>query len=230
VPGPAARATATATAAARSWERGEPNAALVAGLVAGEAEAWTELVDRYGGYVERLVAGVLGVDVDIGDVVQEVFVRVIERIHQLREPGALKGWIASVTVFTARAHIRRRRRWRWIRFSAPGDIPDVPGWSSTPESKPLVSATYRLLDALPEGERTAFSLRFIAEMELTEVAAACGVSLATVKRLLARAERRFLRRARQNPMLAERIERGERWRTAAREATTGSPGAPATFR
>jgi RNA polymerase sigma-70 factor (ECF subfamily) len=189
------------------------NAALVAALIRGDAAAWVELVDRFGPDVERLVAGALGVDSDLADIVQDVFVRVMERVHQLRDPGALKSWIASVAVFAARGHIRRRRRWRWIRFLAPADIPDVPAATSNPESHALVSSTYRLLDTLPENERLAFSLRFIAEMELTEVASACGVSLATIKRRLSRAEEHFLEGARLDPSLSERIERGERWRS-----------------
>jgi RNA polymerase sigma-70 factor (ECF subfamily) len=189
------------------------NTALVAALVRGDPTAWTVLVDRFGPDVERLVAGALGVDSDLADIVQDVFVRVMERIHQLRDPAALKSWIASVAVFAARGHIRRRRRWRWIRFLAPADIPDAPAATSSPESHALVNSTYRLLDTLPDNERMAFSLRFMAEMELTEVAAACGVSLATIKRRLSRAEVHFLEGARRDPSLNERIERGERWRS-----------------
>jgi RNA polymerase sigma-70 factor (ECF subfamily) len=192
---------------------GIDNAELVAALVRGEGRAWTLLVDRFGRDVERLVAGALGVDADIADIVQDVFVRVMERIHQLRDPAALKGWISSVAVFAARGHIRKRRRWRWIRFLAPSDIPDTPAATASPESHAILRATYKVLEALPENERLAFSLRFISEMELTEVAAACGVSLATIKRRLARAEVSFLEGARRDPMLIERIERGERWKS-----------------
>jgi len=192
---------------------GIDNATLVAALVRGDGEAWTMLVDRFGHDVERLVAGALGVDADIADIVQDVFVRVMERIHQLRDPAALKGWISSVAVFAARGHIRRRRRWRWIRFLAPSDIPEAPAATASPESHAILRATYKVLDALPENERLAFSLRFVAEMELTEVAAACGCSLATIKRRLARAELSFVEGAQKEPLLTERLERGERWRS-----------------
>lgn len=207
------RSLDTAGSAAPGRSPASDNAALVAALIRGESRAWNELIDRFGPDVERLVAGALGVDVDLADIVQDVFVRVMERIHQLRDPAALKGWISSVAVFAARGHIRRRRRWRWIRFLAPADIPDAPATNANPETHALVGSTYRVLDTLPENERLAFSLRFIAEMELTEVAAACGCSLATIKRRLTRAEGHFLAGARKDPLLSERIERGERWRS-----------------
>ena len=49
----------------------------------------------------------------------------------------------------------------------------------------------RLLDRLPVDERIPFALRAIDGMDLREVASACGVSVPTVRRRLARAERRF---------------------------------------
>lgn len=193
------------------------NATLIAALVRGDPGAGMELVDRFGSEVERLVTGALGVDSDRADIVQDVFMRIVERIHQLRDPAALRSWITSVTVFAVRGHLRWRRRWRWIRFLAPADVPEVPAPAHNPESHAVIRATYRVLDTLPEDERMAFSLRFIAEMELTEVAAACRVSLATIKRRLSRAEARFLEKARQDPLLTERIKRG-RWTTGSKSA------------
>ena len=70
-----------------------------------------------------------------------------------------------------------------------------------------------LLDRLPVEERVAFTLRYIEEMSLEEVAEASGVSLATVKRKLSRAEARFLAAARADATLRTWLERGDRWTT-----------------
>jgi RNA polymerase sigma-70 factor (ECF subfamily) len=185
---------------------------LVAALRQGDPHARLALVDRFGPYIERLVAGALGVDADLRDVVNDVFVAVLERVHQVRDPGALRGWIGSLAVFTARGHIRKRRRWRWIRFLAPADIPDTAAPTASPEQHLMVRGTYQVLDRLPADERIAFALRFVSEMELTEVAAACSVSLATIKRRLASAEAHFRAEASKNPLLSERMQRGRRWK------------------
>src|SRR4051794_9245248 len=187
--------------------------ALVEALRRKEPWASTALVEKYEPHVERVVAGALGIDPDLADIIQDVFVRVLEGIHQLKDPAALRGWIGSLAVFTARGHIRKRRRWRWIRFFAPEDVPDTAAPTATPEQHLMVRGTYQVLDRMPEDERIAFSLRFISEMELTEVAAACSVSLATIKRRLARAEARFRAEAAQNPLLSERMQRGRRWKS-----------------
>ena len=54
--------------------------------------------------------------------------------------------------------------------------------------------------------RIAFTLRYMHEMDLTEVAAATGVSLATVKRRLARAKKQFMALAKEHPELKEWLE------------------------
>jgi RNA polymerase sigma-70 factor (ECF subfamily) len=187
------------------------DAELVAALRRGETRAQTILVERYEPLVERLVAGALGIDAEIPDVVQDVFVAVLEGIKSLKDASALRSWIATLTVFTARGRIRRRRRWRWIRFVAPEEVPEVPVAAPQGETNEAVKATYAILDQFPADERLAFSLRFVSEMQLTEVAQACSVSLATVKRRLARAEKRFVEAARMHPALQDRMIRGGRW-------------------
>jgi RNA polymerase sigma-70 factor (ECF subfamily) len=179
--------------------------ALVEALRRDEPWARTALVEKYEPHIERVVAGALGIDPDLADIIQDVFVRVLEGIHQLKDPAALRGWIGTLAVFTARGHIRRRRRWRWIRFLAPEDVPEVPAAPHNPEATATMRAMYRVLDVLPTEERMVFTLRFMSELELTEVAAACSVSLATIKRRLARAEARFQEAARQEPLLSDRL-------------------------
>jgi len=190
---------------------GHREAQLVEALRRGEPWARTALVEKFHTKVERLVAGALGIDVDLMDVVQDVFVKVLKNIHQLKDPTALPGWIASLAVFTARGHIRHRRRWRWIRFLAPEDVPDLPTAGHDVEGTATMRAVYLAIDALPTDERLAFSLRFVAEMELTEVAAACQVSLATIKRRLTRAQARFVEAAGASPLLRERLARSDRF-------------------
>jgi RNA polymerase sigma-70 factor (ECF subfamily) len=58
-----------------------------------------------------------------------------------------------------------------------------------------------------------FVLRYVEGFELTECAAAIGVSLATLKRRLGRATESFGARARNEPALLDWIERGHRWTT-----------------
>ena len=61
---------------------------------------------RYLPRVERIVAGALGPDTELDDVVHDVFVRALEGVGALKDPGALAGWLSTLAVFTAREKIR----------------------------------------------------------------------------------------------------------------------------
>ena len=54
-------------------------------------------------------------------------------------------------------------------------------------------------------------MRYIEGMTLPDAAEACKTSLATLKRRLARAEKRFLEAASKRPVLQNWVEKGTRW-------------------
>jgi RNA polymerase sigma-70 factor (ECF subfamily) len=139
----------------------------------------------------------------------DVFVAALTSIDQVRDPNALRGWLTGIAVRKARKCIVKRRRWRIIQFFSPMDMPEGEARTTPTEVSEALRCTYELLGKLPADERLAFALRHIDGMELTAVAAACGVSLATIKRRLARAQATFVSLASQHAVLAEWLERGE---------------------
>ncbi len=186
--------------------------ALVDGLLCGSAGAPAALYDRYSPYVQRLLMRVLGNDPELADLLHEVFAEVLTHIRKLKDPAKLKGWLTRVTVYTARGAIRRRRRRRWLRYHGPETMPEEASEGAT-EEQLMVASVYTLLDRLPTQERLAFSLRRIEGMTLPEAAEAMGVSLATFKRRLSRADERFHRLGERDPLLSERASRSERGRS-----------------
>lgn len=185
------------------------DALLVSAIRAGDERAAVELFERYAGHVRRVLVRVIGPDFELDDLVQDVFLAALEGIERLDDPNVLRGYLTSTAVFTARARIRKRKRWRpLLRF-----MPDPPETArhQAPEAGEAVRATYRVLDQLPVDERLAFTLRFVEGMELSEVAKTTGVSIATVKRRLSRAGALFTDRARQEPALHSWLEEGGRW-------------------
>lgn len=183
----------------------ESDAAVVAAIRAGEPAGGAALYDRHHQYVRRVLVRVLGPDADLHDLMQDVFVAAIDSIERLLEPRALRGWLAAISVNCVRVELRRRTRSR-LRFFPQDDLPEVPAPANTPEVDEAVRATYRVLERLAADERIPFALRYIDGMELTEIAAACQVSLATVKRRLASAQKKFTSIARSTPELASWVE------------------------
>lgn len=194
-------------------DAGPDDAELVAGVRRGETWARDALFDRYAPLVERTLRRVLGREVhtDLADLIHDAFVKTLESIERLREPEALPGFIRAIAANVACNAIRARRARRWLRFWEPAAIPDVPAPDVDPAVRDAYTRTYAALDRLGARERTTFALRHIEGLELAEVAEACGVSLATVKRILRRAEERFVAIANGDPVLRGWLEEGGRW-------------------
>jgi RNA polymerase sigma-70 factor (ECF subfamily) len=189
------------------------DASLVAALRSGHPAALAAFHDRYATHMLRILVRILGQDAELEDVLHEVFVRALGSLHGLRDPACLTPWMVKVAVLTARTCLQRRQRGRWLRFRAPEDLAeeDLAQYEQDWSSQAELRLTYELLDRLPAEERIVFALRFIAQMELGELAEACSVSLATAKRRLKRAEARFLALVRGQPRLRHWIEKGGRW-------------------
>ena len=187
------------------------DARLLRALRANHARAPGVFFERFSPHVERVLTRILGSDADVPAIVNEAFFRALERIGRLEDADALKRWLTAIAVNVAREHIRSRRRRGWLRFVGADDMPDPPAPSASPETAEAVRRLYAAFDAMPADERIALALRFVDGMELTEVAEACDVSLATIKRTLARSESRFVAISRRDPVLGEWLERGTRW-------------------
>ena len=74
------------------------DAQLVARCLAGDQAAWNELVEIYSRYVYAIVSkGFRLQGADAEDAFQEVFLRIFDRLGTLRNPDALRPWIAQLT-------------------------------------------------------------------------------------------------------------------------------------
>ena len=156
-------------------------------LVPGGPVEFDELFARYGRYVARLAARLLGAgDREVADVVQDVFWLASRRLSAIADMIQARGWLATVTT---RAVARRLRRRRFRRlFHAGPLVHDVPAAGATAEQRALLARLYEVLETLPTEQRLAWSLRYIEGEPLDQVAAACRCSLATAKRRVSAAK------------------------------------------
>ena len=75
--------------------------------------------DRYAASVQRTLQSVLGRDAEIPDLLQDVFIRAIDRIGELEHLDQVRSWLTTIAVFAARAHIRRQTRRKWLFLFSP---------------------------------------------------------------------------------------------------------------
>jgi RNA polymerase sigma-70 factor, ECF subfamily len=203
-PGPPSRVRVISRAAA-AREAEPDDAALVEAALRGDRQAHGAIWSRYVSLVRSKLGRSLGAQ-DVEDQVQEVFLRLFEYLSQLRDPTALRSFIIGITLRTAGTELRRRRcRW-WLNLTMTGDLPE-PGGPDDSETREVVARLLELVGKLNEQSSRVFELRYLEEKELTEVADAMSISLATAKRYLARAAARVFAMAEREPSLAVYVRR-----------------------
>jgi RNA polymerase sigma-70 factor (ECF subfamily) len=142
----------------------------------------------HAGFVASVALRVLGRPSEVDDLVQDVFLRVLPRLGDLRDPAALRGWLAVITARLARRRLRSRRWKIWLGVGADHDYTQLADSAASPQERALLGELYRALDRLPAHQRLAWTLRHAEGLELAAVAEACDCSLATVKRWIGAAE------------------------------------------
>ena len=175
---------------------------LAEALIAGESWAATATWNKHSPMVFRFLHRALGPRGEVEDLTQEVFLRVFANAPKLREPAALRSFVFSVAIRTLKWELRRRRVRRILQIGGLYDVPEP--WISAldAESRQALRRFYAILDRLGVEERAAFALRHLEGEKLEDIAAALGVSLATVKRRLERAASIVSRAVARDPALA----------------------------
>jgi len=134
----------------------------------------------------------LGRDGDVDDLVQESFARAFANLDALRDPHAFGGWVQGILVRTALAWIRKRRIFARLGFGKESlrvDLDAVTAHAASQEQQLELRRAWVAIEAMRADVRIAIVLHRIDGMTLDEVARAMNVSLATVKRRIAEAQR-----------------------------------------
>lgn len=183
--------------------------AIVRSLLTDRARGAALLFDRYERDVNRMVWRLLGADPDHDDVVQHIFCTIIGRITTLRDSEKLDQWVHAVTVNTVYAELRKRQVRRMFIASHPRE-PRLGDLIRDVETRDLLDHARALLDRMPPRERMVFVLHHVEGHTLSEVSELCGFSLATAKRRLSSADRRFGKMIQREPALTPLLKRRRR--------------------
>ncbi len=147
-------------------------------------------------HVYRVLASLVR-DPDAADTLtQECFLRAYERRGSFRGDASIRTWLLTIAVNLARDHVRSRRAGFWKRVLTHGTdaqeladaLPDRrPGVDQALVAREQVAAVWTALDRLPERQRMVFTLRFVNDLSLEQIASTMGTTVGTVKTQLSRA-------------------------------------------
>ena len=194
-------------------------AALVAGLRAGEEDAFAQLVDQYHRLLVRIARRFVSSDDTADEVVADTWLAVIRGIHTFEGRSTLKTWL--VRILTNRAISRGVRDARQTPFSSLGvaEVADERGgfaenqfadqgpsrghwiaagtvrrWGDSPldqvVAREMVAVVHEAAAALPDAQRAVFTLRDIEGWTSDEVIEALGLTAANQRVLLHRGRAR----------------------------------------
>jgi len=149
------------------------------------------LYRAYAPYVAAVALRLLGRQGEIDDLVQDVFLAAQRGLSALRDPGAVRGWLATVTVRLARRRLRARRLRALIGLDRGPRENEALAPGASPETAAEAAELFARLDELPVAERLAWSIRYLEGEPLERVAELCNCSLPTVKRRIAAAHERM---------------------------------------
>jgi RNA polymerase sigma-70 factor (ECF subfamily) len=175
---------------------GTPDAELVLRARGDERYAEDAIFRRHAPMVTRLCARLMRRTGDADDAVQDTFVRAFAQLHDLRDPAALRPWLARIALHTCRRKLRKLALLRFCGLgAAPEDgLPLAEAHEGTrPDLRLELAAVEDALCAEPPELRAAWLLHRVEGLSIQETATACGRSLATVKRYVAAVDARLAR-------------------------------------
>jgi RNA polymerase sigma-70 factor (ECF subfamily) len=167
-------------------------AALVVRAQGGDREAFGRLIEQFQPTVQAIALRRLGNVCEAMELTQEVFLHVLRRIHQLREPERFAGWLRQVAVRMAINRATRRIPPATVEI---GVLEAASGQADEPVealiSRERAERLWTAMGRLKPLDRETLIAFYIRGLSLVEMADELDVPLGTIKRRLHTARKRL---------------------------------------
>src|SRR3954471_8684019 len=166
---------------------------LLLGLRAGEASAYEQLVQQYGGRLLSTARRLLGNEQDACDALQDAYIAAFKSIGNFEGGSKVLTWLHRIVVNCALMKLRSRSRKEMPSIDAmlPGYLDDghrrspAPAFADGPDVMLQREETRQMvrkcIERLPDDYRTVLMLRDIEELDTEETATVLGIRPGAVK-------------------------------------------------
>jgi RNA polymerase sigma factor (sigma-70 family) len=137
------------------------------------------LLDAHGREVHRFLIATVG-RVDADDCYQETWLSALRAYPRLDDPSNLRSWIFTVAHHKAIDHLRAR-----ARRAVPVPDPAERNQQAATDSVPALDSDGELwarVRELPDKQRTAVALRFVADADYAEISSVMGTTQDAARR------------------------------------------------
>lgn len=182
---------------------------LVRRAIAGENEAFDQLVKLHYSDVYRLALYLTNNDADAQDVTQQTFLSAFQNLHQLRDSEKFSAWLKKIALNEYRTW--RRQTFEFVSYD---DIllteltPMVSARQAAPpdiecERRELYHQLLAAINSLSARNREAFKLYFLEEYSQKEVSEQLGISVSAVENRIMRAKEQLKQRLRRTIIMVD---------------------------
>ena len=191
----------------------QTDAELVVAAQRGDMTGLGVLLERYRPRLYAVALGMLGYGAEAEDAVHETFLTALAKIGQVREPGAVGGWLHAILRNSCLMALRSRREEIPIEALPPGAEPatDLSALEEKIDRAAMRDWIWTAIVSLPEALRTTAILRYFGSYPAyEEVAAILGVPVGTVRSRLSQVKLKLADALLQSAGLDRSRERVER--------------------
>ena len=172
---------------------------LIRRILSGDDEAFGILIQKYRKGVHALVWRKIGDFHYAEEITQDVFLQVYQKLSTLKNPSQFAGWLYVIVDRLCINWLQRHKpAEQSLEATSIREIEEfsyacyVSGQRETEALERRYAVVKKLLEKLPESERTVVTLYYLGEMTTKEIGKFLGVSVNTIKSRLRRARKRLL--------------------------------------
>jgi len=161
---------------------------LMLGIQSGDADALSQLYDRYSGIMKALILRIIHNETEADDLLQEVFMEIWNQAKNFSaEKGKPLGWMVTLTRRRAIDALRKKQAYARAEERLQAEPERQPlAWVENATEKDIEAGDTRVLmakviNSLPEAQQQVIELAFFQGMSQREIAFHTNIPLGTVK-------------------------------------------------
>ena len=174
---------------------------LIRSILSGNDEAFTTLVGKYQKSVHALAWRKVGDFHFAEEITQDTFLQAYKKLATLRNPNQFAGWLYVIANnLCKRWNQKKKLSTQSLEGTPMVEIENASYKRYVSEQREAENTAHRheivkkLLQRLPESERTVVTLHYLGEMTAKEIGKFLGVSVNTINSRLRRAKKRLQER------------------------------------
>jgi len=161
---------------------------LMLGIQSGDADALSQLYDRYNGVMKALILRIIHNETEADDLLQEVFMEIWNQAKNFSaEKGKPLGWMVTLTRRRAIDALRKKQAYARAEERLQAEPERQPlAWVENATEKDIEAGDTRVLmakviNSIPEAQQQVIELAFFQGMSQREIASHTNIPLGTVK-------------------------------------------------